>query len=213
VRYEPGSKGYRLWNSSTRSIVLSRDVTFDERSFPYKEITQYTAAPSKPTVSEGCITIYYNTPTDTGGYVPQLPVLPATPAQRPSPERAETEFHTPLSQPTALTPPQCPHLQRVRRDPEVPPRSALPGPAFGPACPPSSHCLRENSRPNLRYHNPVTVVLAWRQPRNCVDGDLQHTALLNALVYVATTEYQDPLTFRQAMNSALAEEWREACQY
>ena len=37
--------------------------------------------------------------------------------------------------------------------------------------------------------------------------------LLNALVYVATAEYQDPLTFREVMDSALADEWREACQY
>lgn len=41
----------------------------------------------------------------------------------------------------------------------------------------------------------------------------RHTALLNALIYVATAEYQDPLTFREAMESALADEWKEACQY
>jgi hypothetical protein len=37
--------------------------------------------------------------------------------------------------------------------------------------------------------------------------------LLNALIYIATNEYQDPLTFWEAMNLALADEWREACQY
>jgi hypothetical protein len=30
VGYKRGSKGYWLWNSNTRSIVLSRDVTFDK---------------------------------------------------------------------------------------------------------------------------------------------------------------------------------------
>jgi hypothetical protein len=30
---------------------------------------------------------------------------------------------------------------------------------------------------------------------------------------VATTEYSDPLTFREAMESALADDWRDACQY
>jgi len=34
IGYEPGSKGYRLWDKNTRSVHLSRDVTFDESSFP-----------------------------------------------------------------------------------------------------------------------------------------------------------------------------------
>ena len=34
VGYEPGSKGYRLWDKRTRSVCLSRDVTFDKSSFP-----------------------------------------------------------------------------------------------------------------------------------------------------------------------------------
>jgi hypothetical protein len=42
---------------------------------------------------------------------------------------------------------------------------------------------------------------------------LHHAALLNALIHIATAEYQDPLTFAKAMSSALAEEWREACKY
>src|SRR5712675_2086098 len=30
IGYEPDSKGYRLWNKCTRSVILSQDVTFDE---------------------------------------------------------------------------------------------------------------------------------------------------------------------------------------
>src|SRR6266852_4030764 len=91
VGYEPGSKGYRLWNSTTRSIVLSCDVTFDKRSFPFKEIGPSPAPPSQPTISDVLITIYYNVPSEQdGGTVPQVPMvpapLPATPIQRPTPE-------------------------------------------------------------------------------------------------------------------------------
>ena len=159
IGYEPGSKGYRLWNTNTRSIVLSRDVTFDERSYPYKESGQSQALPPQPTVSEGPVTIYYNMPTNSdGGSAPHPPTLPITPAQRPTPERAETEFHTPLSQPAAApTPPQRPRPHRIRRDPGVPPQSALPGPSFGPSRPPSPRRLRENPRPNPRYNNPDNV--------------------------------------------------------
>jgi hypothetical protein len=42
---------------------------------------------------------------------------------------------------------------------------------------------------------------------------LHHAALLNALIYVATAEYHNPLIFAKAMRSALANEWKEACQY
>ncbi len=34
VGYEPGLKGYRLWDKHTCSVKLSRDVTFDESCFP-----------------------------------------------------------------------------------------------------------------------------------------------------------------------------------
>jgi len=214
VGYEPGSKGYRLWNASTRSIVLSRDVTFDERSFPFKENKAIEAAPSQPSVTDGPVTIYYNMPdVSDGGPAPRVPTLPTTPAQHPTPERAETEFHTPLSQPAAPTPPERPRPPRIRRDPTVPPQSALPGPSFGPPRPPSPRRLRQNPRPNPRYNNPDNVVRERTRTRARPDGELRHAALLNALVYVATAEYPDPLTFREAMESALADEWKEACAY
>jgi len=34
IGYEPDSKGYRLWNKHTCSVVLSRDVTFNESVLP-----------------------------------------------------------------------------------------------------------------------------------------------------------------------------------
>lgn len=34
VGYEPDLKSYRLWNPATRTITVSRDVTFDEACFP-----------------------------------------------------------------------------------------------------------------------------------------------------------------------------------
>ena len=152
--YKPGSKGYRLWNTNTRSIVLSCNMTFNERSFPYKKITQCAVPAPQPTVSEGPVTIYYNTCDSIDeGSMPQVPTvptlpLPTMPAQCPTPERAETEFHTPLSQPAAPTPPQCPRPACIWRDLGVPPHSTLPGPSFRPPRPPSLRCLRKNPRPN-----------------------------------------------------------------
>ncbi len=106
IGYEPGSKGYQLWNTNTRSIILSHNVTFNKQSFPYKEIGQSQALPPQPTVLEGPVTIHYNMPTNSnGGSAPHAPTLPITPAQCPTLEWAETEFHTPLSQPAAAPTP------------------------------------------------------------------------------------------------------------
>jgi transposase InsO family protein len=217
--YEPGSKGYRLWNPSTRSITLSRDVTFDERSYPFKESKGAAAPPSQPIVSDGPITIHYNLPDQSdGGSTPQVPVvpttLPTTPAQRPTPERAPTEFFTPNSQPPDLTPPPRPRPQRIVRDPTVMPNSALPGPSLGPIRPSR---LRPNPRPNVRYINPDNAARTQRQPRPRGEGSggarINHVQLLTALVYAAVANYRDPLSFREAMRSEHAGDWREACQY
>lgn len=37
VGYESGTKGYRFWDPSTQSIVVARDVTFNENSFPKRD--------------------------------------------------------------------------------------------------------------------------------------------------------------------------------
>lgn len=35
VGYETGARAYRLWDSASRKIIVSRNVIFNERSFPY----------------------------------------------------------------------------------------------------------------------------------------------------------------------------------
>ena len=41
IGYEPGSKGYQFWDKDSRSIVISRDVKFDESKFPYRKDLDY----------------------------------------------------------------------------------------------------------------------------------------------------------------------------
>jgi hypothetical protein len=69
---------------------------------------------------------------------------------------------------------------RIRRDPNIVPNSALPGPSIGP---PSPRRLRENPRPNPRYFGEDNAVCRGNT------GRLSHSALL------AAAEYQDPLTY------------------
>jgi len=48
VGYEPDSKGYQLWDKNTRSVHLSRDVTFNESSFPARD-KETSPAPTSQT--------------------------------------------------------------------------------------------------------------------------------------------------------------------
>ena len=49
VGYELGSKGYQLCDKNTCSVHLSRDVTFDESSFPARN-TETSSAPTSQTI-------------------------------------------------------------------------------------------------------------------------------------------------------------------
>src|SRR5260370_3271706 len=48
VRYKPGSKGYQLWDKHTRSVKLSRDVTFNESCFPSQQGAETHPQPTSP---------------------------------------------------------------------------------------------------------------------------------------------------------------------
>ena len=41
IGYELGSKGYQFWDRDSRSVVISRDVKFDESKFPYRKDLDY----------------------------------------------------------------------------------------------------------------------------------------------------------------------------
>ena len=41
IGYEQGSKGYQFWDKDSRSIVISRDVKFDNSKFPYRKDLDY----------------------------------------------------------------------------------------------------------------------------------------------------------------------------
>jgi hypothetical protein len=75
VGYEPGSKGYRLWDKSTCSVHLSRDVTFDESSFPAKSIE------TKPLTHQGLTASppYIPTPFYQASAEPDPPAVPLPP--------------------------------------------------------------------------------------------------------------------------------------
>jgi len=73
VGYEPGSKGYWLWDKNTCSIHLSRDVTFDESSFPARD------KETSPTPTSQTIIPFYPVYVE-----PNMPAMPQMQAPSPS---------------------------------------------------------------------------------------------------------------------------------
>jgi hypothetical protein len=59
VGYEPGSKGYRLWNPTTQVIILSCDMTFDECSYLAGASGEPSTSPV-PLALDGPVTITYS---------------------------------------------------------------------------------------------------------------------------------------------------------
>ena len=41
ISYEPGSKGYQFWDKDSRSVIISRDVKFDQSKFPHRKDLDY----------------------------------------------------------------------------------------------------------------------------------------------------------------------------
>ena len=102
VGYEPGSKGYQLWDKHTHSVKLSRDVTFDESCFPSR---QGTETPSIP--------IPFFSVAATSNTVARPPIL-----QAPSPvsftDSEEDVINTLYPQDQPTTPPiQVPALSKT----------------------------------------------------------------------------------------------------
>ena len=65
VGYEPGFKGYWLWDKNTCSVHLSRDVTFNKSSFPSRSTETSSAPTSQPIIP------FYPVCAE-----PNLPVMP-----------------------------------------------------------------------------------------------------------------------------------------
>ena len=81
IGYKPGSKGYRLWDKCTRSVILSRDVKFNEDLFPSCKSddthSTYTTNATVSIESQNPITLPL-VPVDTST---MLPVCAHTPTQ------------------------------------------------------------------------------------------------------------------------------------
>jgi hypothetical protein len=220
IGYEPGSKGYRLWDKNTRSIHLSRDVTFDKSSFP-----SLTGAEPRPAP----------TPIIPAIVIPNPIALPLMRA--PSPAHSEVEEETkkteikiekietisvrPKSPPPQVPPPP---ITPEKAHPDLispPPRKLVTHIENRPISPDPqlqggfeervqrAQLLQEmdstprRSRripvPNPRYHNSDNTSKDWR--------------LGNAELLAAAYSGSDPVSYAEAIQSDNSTDWMDACAY
>ncbi|CDO74894.1 hypothetical protein BN946_scf184988.g1, partial [Trametes cinnabarina] len=219
VGYEPGTKGYKFWNPATRSIVVSRDVIFDEESFPARSIPGYR----RVTPSDNPFPEHEGRSDDVSnsdsGDLPSIPIpLPPDPSEDrpPSPPPAppapvEDEPPQPPLQPPQPPPepnhPAVPPPRPAHRRNRHQPVGGSNGPSIARDCP-----RRENRQRPARYgednvygdRDPVDV-----ERQSNEDGDELEA---QAIRFVLASQYKTglPNSHRDAMKSPDADKWRAA---
>ncbi|PKU69447.1 Retrovirus-related Pol polyprotein from transposon TNT 1-94 [Dendrobium catenatum] len=79
IGYSSISKGYKCLDPSNYRIYISRHVTFDEKCFPFKNITPITnSTPSQPNVPPGLLIPIATTITTNTPQILQKPTTPTT---------------------------------------------------------------------------------------------------------------------------------------
>jgi hypothetical protein len=188
VGYDTETKGYRLWNSAKRSVVISSDVEFEENVFPHRK--QPIPAPSEPAPPPVPV------PSPDPGDEPEVVDidLNVDDDDNPGPPPAQ---HEPVLQPPALPPrPPCHPL----RPPSPPPANPQPG-------------LRRSSRiPRLVLGNPqqqrVLLRRGGAQEVSVWDNSMQ--AYLAAAYAPQFDINGDPLLYRDALCTPEVEKWKTA---
>lgn len=214
VGYEPGSKGYRFWNPATRSIVVSRDVIFDEESFPARK----TPGNRPVTPDDGPFPEYTESSDDASNAEADDDLPIPLPIQIPEPQ---PEVHerppSPVPPPAPPAPPE-PAPAVPERPPSPPPPVPVPRPAHQrnrhePVGGPSiarDRPRRENVQLPERYRNQNVY---GDQPPAQVDAQADSDQSAESfLCFLAAAQYKAglPNSHRDAMKSPDAGKWQLA---
>ena len=217
VGYEPGSKGYKFWNPATRSFVVSRDVTFDEESFPAHKLpgnrpTTPGDSPFPDHTESSDATSNVDPDDEVPIPLPDIPLpdpLPEVVARPPSPPPPPPPAKPPVAPaapaepeqppPPPPVPPPRPSHQRQRHEPVGEPSIAKDRPRRLNVPKPAKY--RDSTYGD---ESPARIDARTRS-----DGTQQAESLLS---FLAAAQYKSglPNSHREAMKSSEAEKWKLA---
>ena len=212
VGYEPNSKGYRFWNASTRSIVVSTDVTFDESSFPHlKNPSPPISIPvPNPTSDTIQLPLLLDLPLNSDGDSDDDTAPPPPPATPPSPGPPP---RTPEHSPRPLDPPQTPVAIRTRpsnrgrgrgQQPRVPPLVIEP-----PLT--ARRSTREGRGQNQRYLGDENMWDLVRDDGSVLSPRNRHLAIdIDEPLLYAVLLPGEPATYSEAIECAQSDDWLAA---
>lgn len=132
VGYDTDSKGYRLWSKSSRKLISSTDVIFDESVFPYRSPPPTPSSssrkpeaepqPSQPSSLVTTTLEFPDMPAPAATPAPQAPTRPPTP-QAPPPTTSAPVPPTPsISTPSTpqASPAPLPSAKALEKRPQKP---------------------------------------------------------------------------------------------
>ena len=217
IGYEPGSKGYRLWDKHTHSVHLSRDVTFDESSFP-----SLMGDESRPT-PKPIITPEITIPNPIAKQSVRAPSpVPSNSSEEVVKDLLDRQPTRPITPPIRRsTPPITPEQPRSapisppprQRTTRIENRSLSPDPespgGFNDRLQ-RAQILREMDNVPRRSSR---VPVPNRRYFNSDNADTRHRGLGNMELLAAAYIGRDPASYAEAMRSDNTTEWSNACQY
>jgi transposase InsO family protein len=217
IGYEPGSKAYRLWNPTTKTIHVSASVRFNESVFPNRPAKPLPPASKPiPPVDDSVVIpnpLDEDTPHFIAGPSSKPVEQPPSPPSPPSPSSSEKT--SPSS-----TPPQSrsPSPTAPSTEPTTPPRdssSALstpPAPNPSQTLPASQPTQRKSTRSKKKVQKYIgrTSELQVSTSEGVSWEKFDKDYLLFVQLYTSENPHGEPSTYREAIESPDSGHWSDA---
>ena len=212
VGYEPGANAYRLWNPTTRSIVISANVHFSEREFPNKPVVAPARPLNPPPIPVASSSKVKSTPTEVeiplsffDEEVKPRPIpLPPPPTQSGS-SVPVTQLPPPISIPSDPPDENLPPLPSSND----PTRPNTPEPE--PPEPPAPDSKRRSGRKRKgvdKYVAGTSSLGSAESEEDLKTFDLNY--LRTVELYISANSPSEPRTYREATAGPDAENWKAA---